>query len=162
MKRKQIIFSFIAGIVLCVIIASFFIYLKNDATEMSPDAVKVSFQEGSFMAKVVSNDEERTKGLSGTASLADNEAMLFVFPSEERWGIWMKDMNYAIDIIWLNAAKEVIHIKESATPESYLQKESFRPEEKAKYVLEVMAGSVEKYNISTGFTADFTLKGGQL
>ena len=42
---------------------------------------------------------EQERGLSGTDSLADDQGMLFLFPTETEVSFWMKDMNYPIDII---------------------------------------------------------------
>ena len=47
-------------------------------------------------------DEEKARGLSGRESLDEDEGMLFVFDVPGNYGFWMKDMNFAIDIIWLN------------------------------------------------------------
>lgn len=107
-----------------------------------------------FHTKVVKEDAERAKGLSDSRPLSKNQAMLFVFPFADTHGIWMKDMRYAIDIIWLDEAQKVIHVQKEARPDSYPQ--VFKPEENAAYVLEVAAGSADSFGISVGKVAHIT------
>lgn len=53
----------------------------------------------------------RTQGLSGRTSLAETDGMLFVFENADRYGFWMKDMNFAIDIIWIDPEKNIVYIE---------------------------------------------------
>jgi uncharacterized protein len=116
----------------------------------------VSVQLGgtAFSARIASTEEEKTRGLSGTASLAENEAMLFVYDRDDKWSIWMKDMRYPIDIVWLDKDKKVVHIVKNAPPESYPY-ESFASKEEARYVLELAAGTTAKRSIIIGAQAIF-------
>lgn len=91
---------------------------------------------------------ERTRGLSGRERLAEGQGMLFIYEREDRYGFWMPDMRFSIDIIWLDADMRVVDVKENATPESY--PEVFEPKAPALYVLEVPAGYAAKYGIVEG------------
>ena len=102
---------------------------------------------------VADSSDERAKGLSGRDRLNDREGMLFIFSDESQYCIWMKDMKFTIDIIWLNESKEVIDIKKKATPESY--PESFCPSESAKYVLEISSDKAKQWDIKAGDRALF-------
>ncbi|HWA32223.1 MAG TPA: DUF192 domain-containing protein [Candidatus Paceibacterota bacterium] len=93
------------------------------------------------------------RGLSGRDGLSPDQGMLFVFNSPAKYGFWMKDMNFPIDIIWLSADKRVVYIEKSAEPASY--PEIFTPPEDALYVLEVISGFSEKNNLSAGDQAEF-------
>ncbi len=110
--------------------------------------------DGVFTTQVAKTDAERDKGLSGTHSLRDNQAMLLVYESDDKWPIWMKDMSYPIDIIWLDKDKKVIYIVKNAPPESYPY-EQFTPKEKARYVVEVVAGTVGRKKITIDLEAHF-------
>lgn len=105
--------------------------------------------DGTYQARVARTLDERTQGLSGTASLDYPSALLFVFEQSDTWGIWMKDMNYAIDIIWIDEGQRIVHIVEEATPRSYPDT-TFAPSEPARYVIEVPAGSVARDTIEIG------------
>ncbi len=99
-------------------------------------------------ASVAKTWAERIKGLSDTPYLPDEVVKLFVFDTVGEHSIWMKDMNYAIDIIWVDAENNIVDIKKNATPESY--PESFSPKTDALYVIETKVGFVEKNKIKIG------------
>lgn len=143
--------NLLVGGILLVIIAmgvSFFLSLQNDSR------VDVQVGGGLFKAQVANDQESRERGLAGVDVLADNEALLLVYDSDDTWGIWMKDMEIPIDIIWLNAAKEVIHIVRNVSPEIG-EKTTFRPTEPARYVLEINAGMAQQSGIKLGQRAVF-------
>jgi len=81
---------------------------------------------------------EREQGLSGTAELPTGAGKLFVFEQPGTYGFWMKDMNYSIDIIWLDEYINIISITEYVSPETY--PEVFYPNSPIVYALEVPAG----------------------
>ena len=64
--------------------------------------------------------------------------MLFVFPTADRYGFWMKDMLASIDIIWLRSDGTIIEIEEGVSPETYPT--PFYPPERVSYVLETRTG----------------------
>ncbi len=97
---------------------------------------------------------EQELGLSGRSSLAPDEGLLFVFENSAQHLFWMKDMKFAIDIIWIDADGKVVYIKKSATPDSY--PEVFKPTLNAKYVLEVLAGFSDSNNLKEGDSVLFT------
>jgi uncharacterized membrane protein (UPF0127 family) len=99
-------------------------------------------------ASVAKTWPERIQGLSGTPFLPEDVVKLFIFDSPGLHSIWMKDMLYAIDIIWVNAGGEIVSIKESATPESF--PESFLPEAEAVYVIETAVGFSARHNLKIG------------
>lgn len=102
-----------------------------------------------FRAELAREPWEMEQGLSGRKSLGENEAMLFVFSEEGRHGFWMKDMNFPIDIIWINDGK-IVYIKRNAPIPISLKPEIYEPTEPAKYVLEISAGLSEKYGFMEG------------
>src|SRR5687768_10279440 len=64
-----------------------------------------------LVADISATNEQMTKGLSIKDGLAENEAMLFVFGNEAEHIIWMKDMKFPIDIIWIDSDKTIVHIE---------------------------------------------------
>lgn len=98
--------------------------------------------------ELATSSEARERGLSGRDSLAPDTGLLFIFPELALYGFWMKEMNFNIDIIWLNEAGEVVEITKEALPESYPK--AFYPPEPVKYVLEVNAGYADENNIEIG------------
>jgi uncharacterized membrane protein (UPF0127 family) len=102
------------------------------------------------------DEPSRVIGLSGVESLKPNGGLLMAFSSDDTWRIWMKDMEIALDIIWLDSTKEVVHIVKNAAPELSTDT-TFTPSKPARYVLELPAGSVQKHDISVGDTAEFEI-----
>jgi len=94
----------------------------------------------------------REQGLSGRKSLEKGEGMLFVFDTPGIYSFWMKDMNFPIDIIWINQNKKIVYIKENVTPGSFPQ--AFASTENAQYVLEVPAGFSARNNVQVGDIID--------
>lgn len=99
---------------------------------------------------IAKSEEARAKGLGGRESMADDQGMLFVFDQPAKECFWMKDMQFPIDIIWLNTAKQVVHVERNLSPETYPA--SYCPKLPAKYVVELNAGQAEKLDISPGDT----------
>jgi uncharacterized membrane protein (UPF0127 family) len=98
--------------------------------------------------QISSTSHARQIGLSKHTSLTENQAMLFVFDQEGKYTFWMKNMDFAIDIFWLNSSQEIVGIKKNADPSDY--PESYAPEADAAYVIETQAGIADTYNISLG------------
>jgi uncharacterized membrane protein (UPF0127 family) len=103
-------------------------------------------------ASVAYTPTERSQGLSDTPALPRDIVKLFVFPESKKWGFWMKDMNYPIDILWLDQSASIVHIEEQVMPSSYPN--SYTPEKPARYVIETAAGFVAEHAITTGATVD--------
>lgn len=106
-----------------------------------------------YMVDVSETSYTLTKGYSGRAPISDNEGMIFVFDKVDKHGIWMKDMLFAIDIIWMDENYVINHIEKSVTPDTYPK--VFVPNEPGKYVLEVSAGQVEKLGVKIGDKVNF-------
>jgi uncharacterized membrane protein (UPF0127 family) len=94
----------------------------------------------------------RTQGLSGKKTLPQEYGMLFIFPKEGLYSFWMKDMNFAIDMVWINEEGTVVHIESNVAPETYPN--LFTSTESALYVLEVNAGWVGENRVRVGTKFD--------
>jgi uncharacterized protein len=140
MINKKIVF--VIGLILLTV---FFFNRLQPAVIVFPNA--------SFFIETVEEEGQRIKGLSGKESMKENRGMLFKFEQEEYWSIWMKDMLFSLDIIWLDQNLVVVDLKENVSPETYPS--SFSPQKPAKYVLEINAGLCEKYQIKINDQAKF-------
>ena len=106
----------------------------------------------SVVVRVADDETERQQGLSGTDSLPRGEGMLFVFEKPGEYGIWMKDMNYDIDILWLDAEGRVVKVVENA-PAPDIESQTwlvYKNAEPAMYVLELGAGEFARMGIALG------------
>jgi hypothetical protein len=94
---------------------------------------------------IATTEASRQQGLSGRQSIGPNNGMLFIFESTGRPGIWMKDMRFAIDIVWLDDTWLVVDSTKNAAPASY--PEIFETKMDARYVLELPAGWLDRHNV---------------
>jgi uncharacterized membrane protein (UPF0127 family) len=140
------------AVIIVVAASLLFLYMQLLSSEKST----VSLSGHTYQVTVARTEADREQGLSDTASLPDGQAMLFVFPTSARPAIWMKDMNYPIDIVWLNDSQKVVYITKDAQPSSY-PNTLFQPDKDSRYVIELPAGTIEKTGIKIGAQADFTV-----
>lgn len=101
-----------------------------------------------FQIILADTNELRTKGLSGSNPLGEDQAMLFLFDSPSKYGFWMKEMRYPIDIIWVNTKGKIIYIVKDAKPESF--PEVFKPRDEAIVVIEIKGGLSKKVGLLEG------------
>jgi uncharacterized membrane protein (UPF0127 family) len=104
----------------------------------------------SIKTEVVGTEAARQKGLSGRPCIKDNQAMLFVFETNDTTNhcFWMKDMRFAIDMVWLDANKRVVYRVLDVQPNTYPH--SFCPGLPTRYVLEVKAHTADKLGLAVG------------
>ena len=103
-------------------------------------------------ASLATTPAERQQGLSDTPYLPAHVVKVFVFPEAKQYSFWMKDMQYPIDIIWVDAAADVVDIHEAVAPETY--PETFTPSQPAQYVIETVAGFAAEQGITVGTEVD--------
>lgn len=101
-----------------------------------------------FVLEVADTLNRRRQGLSGREPLKNNEGMLFLYDLPGEYGFWMKDMNFAIDIIWVGKNDDVVTIESRVSPRSYPH--VFYPSGFAKKVIEVSAGVAEELGLKVG------------
>ena len=92
--------------------------------------------------------EKRTKGLSGLASIPADYGMFFIFDRSDYQGIWMKDMLFPIDIIWIDENYKIVHIEKNISPNTFPK--IFTSPVKAKFVLELNANMGTAYDLNAG------------
>ncbi|MCA9358110.1 DUF192 domain-containing protein [Candidatus Kaiserbacteria bacterium] len=121
---------------------------KDDWRILYPNTIPVQIGSTTVLASVADTLPKRIKGLSDTPFLPENVVKLFVFGAGGEQSIWMKDMRYSIDILWMSQDGYIVHIEENVAPETY--PESFSSPTPAWYVIETNAGFVAQHNIALG------------
>jgi len=138
-------------ILICLVFLGYSIYLNKDKVTgffFGEPTHLIQIQGVRLFTTLAITPEAKTRGLSGTESLGELEAMLFVFDTNDRHGIWMKDMNYSLDIFWIAEDFEIVHIERRVSPDTYPK--SFRPPRPARYVIETNANVAKSFNIHVG------------
>ncbi len=87
-------------------------------------------------------------GLSSRSFLDDDTGMIFVFDEVGIYGFWMKDMNFSLDILWIDGDFKVNGIEKDIATSTYPKQ--FGEKYLARYVLEVPAGYSDKNNVKVG------------
>lgn len=123
------------------------------APQVSYEKKEVVLGNTQYTLEVADTDFLRERGLSYRTSLAPQTGMLFVFDVPRTLRFWMKDMNFPIDIIWLDTDKKVVHIEHSLSPSTY--PDSFGPEAPTQYVIEIPAGAAKGAGLSKGDGVSF-------
>ena len=85
--------------------------------------------------------------------LADDKGMLFVFDEPGKRSMWMKNMQFHLDIIWFDENGSVVSIKKNVPPcitplEVMSCKSDGVSAENAQYVLEMTSGYVDEHSIN--------------
>ncbi|HMP67577.1 MAG TPA: DUF192 domain-containing protein [Candidatus Paceibacterota bacterium] len=111
-------------------------------------ASRVVIGETSLTVRIANDSVSRTSGLSNVAELGEKNGVFFIFDQADYHGIWMKDMLFSIDIIWIDQNMEVVHIEQNISPNTFPK--TFIPNKKSLYVLETNAGFVKKHGIKIG------------
>lgn len=93
------------------------------------------------------NEHERAQGLMYRTEMAENQGMLFIFPTEARQSFYMKNTVIPLDMFFINSKFEIVTIHKNTSPYDLNSNASTSP---AQYVLETIAGYTDKYNIKVG------------
>ena len=108
----------------------------------------LAIDEINIVVEIADTDAARARGLSGRPALAKNTGMLFVFATADDQSFWMKDMNFPLDIIWLDDHWRVIDVTQNISPKDFPK--TYGPRAPARYVLEVNAGFISAHHITIG------------
>lgn len=100
------------------------------------------------LVEVAATDDARARGLGGREHMRFDRGMLFVFDTTGKYPIWMKGMQFPLDVYWINEDGVIVDMWQNAQPSSYPS--IYAPHNEARYILEVIAGFSEVYNIQTG------------
>ena len=92
-------------------------------------------------------DLDRQKGLMNRKHLPHLDGLLMIFPHPQWVSIWMKNTFLSLDIVWVDQMLKIVDVQEKATP---LSKKVMTGQKKAKYIVEMNAGLVNRWNISIG------------
>jgi len=111
-----------------------------------------------IQAEIADTPAKRATGLMYRERLDKDHGMLFIFGQPLPWTIWMKNTKIALDLIWLDEKKRVVHI-ERQVPICTKSDDScpqYRPNSSdAIYVLEISGGTAEGYKIEKGSKLEF-------
>lgn len=150
-KESNIVFMTLLIIVIILVIFAIVSYFIIIPKIKSKDTILISFENNNAMkAEIAETPEERTMGLMFRKKLECNEAMIFVYDSEQILNIWMKNTFIPLDIIFINSNKEIVKIVENVEPCTEDPCPTYSSEYPAQYIIEANAGDVKKNELKVG------------
>ncbi|MEK7146643.1 MAG: DUF192 domain-containing protein [Patescibacteria group bacterium] len=138
----QLFIMFLPILLFAVLIYNF--GFRNRAFE------KVIINGTEFAVETADTFIKRANGLSGREELKPNQGMLFIFGRSGIHGFWMKDMKFSIDIIWIKSGKIIGFEKNMPPAKSNGELPVYYPPSEVDSVLEVIAGTVDKFKFMAG------------
>ncbi len=115
----------------------------------------VQLDEKILQVYIADTDPRRMRGLMWETQdfLADDKGMLFVFGEPGNRSMWMKNMQFHLDILWFDENGNVVSIEKNVPPcitplEVMSCKSDGVSADNSQYVLELTAGYVDQYGIT--------------
>lgn len=112
----------------------------------------ITINQTVFEVYVADEPAEQELGLGAVQSLEADQGMVFIFSDSQPRSFWMKEVEYPIDIIWVNDLQVIGYV--TAQPErtgtavsDYLV---YRSPDSVNMVIEVPAGTVQSVQIEVG------------
>jgi len=104
-----------------------------------------------FQVESVVSGPKKQRGLSGRAQLPSGHGMLFLFDSLSRQSMWMIEMKFPLDIVWLDENFTVVHISYNCEPcKSAAECPSYSSKFRVKYAIEMTAGEANSNGFAVG------------
>ncbi|MBR0693083.1 DUF192 domain-containing protein [Bradyrhizobium lablabi] len=130
-----------------VVLFSSLIGLHARAASFQPLEIVTKSGVHVFSVEMATTDEEKQTGLMYRKELPDGKGMLFDFSPEQEVSMWMKNTYVPLDMIFIRADGSILRIAENTEP---LSTKIIPSRGLAKGVLEVVAGTAQKYGIRPG------------
>jgi uncharacterized membrane protein (UPF0127 family) len=106
---------------------------------------------GKLLVEVAQTPEARAKGLSNRTSVT-HDGLLLLWDAPGRHPIWMADMRFALDIVWLDADGRVLAVLTGVPQCAASPCPMYEPPgtESSTSALELPAGSAARHAIEVG------------
>jgi uncharacterized membrane protein (UPF0127 family) len=113
---------------------------------------RVTIEGQPLDVEVARTPAAREQGLSGRESLAPGTGLLFLHPTTARHTYWMKDMRFAIDVLWMRHGRivDVSHRVPAPGPGEDGRAIQVAPRVPCDVVLELPAGYARAHGFDVG------------
>jgi len=143
-------FYWISGILILTLMGIVFYFEYQKIADKNSIIIFTGAGPVKIRAEFAQTPEEWQKGLMNRPSLPKDSGMLFIFPDETNRSFWMKNTLISLDVIFISSKGRV---NEMTTLNPCQETEICQPynsKTPAQYVLEINAGSADKWKIIEG------------
>jgi hypothetical protein len=135
-------------LILGILIVFILIFIKIDS--LNPKSPTAEINGHVFSLYLATTAQEQEVGLAKFNKIDKNQGMLFIFQKQDYYSFWMKNMQFSIDIIFINKDKVVDIFQKIPVSENNNNLPIYKTREKADKVLEINSGLSEEYGIKIG------------
>lgn len=124
--------------------------LRDSPGETTPRLEVVTGEDAgvaSFYLELAISPDEHAKGLMFRRELPDDWGMLFIYPADGVRSFWMHNTYIPLDMLFIDASGEIVHIIAEAEPLTRTPRTSPRL---ARYVLELRGGRAAEAGVEVG------------
>jgi uncharacterized membrane protein (UPF0127 family) len=147
MKKKYVLTTILAALAITAVVFS----LKSRGYDH-----QIIVAKKKLYVDIARTPQKMQQGLSGRTGMAENQGMLFDFEAETTPTFWMKDMNFALDFIWVKNNKIIFITYSVPPPKSTAEKlQLYSAPSPIDSVLEVNAGWAGENEIKIGDEVKF-------
>ncbi len=146
MEQRLFILVLLAGI----IGGSWWFMNQNKPARSEMPIVSATIGTGTFRLHAPQDEQGRKTGLAAFDSLAQDEGMILRGMPVGRQSIWMKNMKFDIDVLWVNKDNQIIYIVQGMSKSDQQTIYHNPVNAPSAYVIELPDESCNKYGIATG------------
>lgn len=148
----------LSNIILSAILLSLLVFMAVEtptgcagaAPRSDLPTVRMKIGDRTFTLEVAATPASRERGLMFRNSMPDDHGMIFVFPEEAMRRFWMKNTKIPLDIIYVNAARKIVSIKQMKP----FDESGATSDEPAMYAIELNKDMARKIGIKVGDVLD--------
>lgn len=117
-----------------------------------PPTTQLETRNGVLVVEIANTPGARAAGLSNRQTLAGIDGLLLKWDAPGRHPIWMAEMRFPLDLVWIDAGGRVMAVLASAPPCDRQPCPLYEPEgtDRSVAVLELRAGAAASYGIAAG------------
>ena len=140
--------------IFCAVLFGIFTIFYYSRNPLTP---KVKIGETVFSVELALTSREKERGLGYRKGMKDMHGMLFVYDHKEKFPFWMKGMRFPLDFVWIDG-NTIVDLTKNVPVEPIVNNEyltSYAPKVPVDKILELNAGTIDRYGIVIGQTVEF-------
>jgi uncharacterized membrane protein (UPF0127 family) len=150
-QRFHVVGSRVFAVIgIAIALVSYAAWARLDRTK-HPSAIELAAPSGLLRVEVAATPQARSSGFSGRRTPA-GDGLLLHWDAPGRHPIWMADMRFPLDLVWLNSEGHVVAVAVNVPPCAIQPCELHEPpgSETSTAVLELAAGSATRHGLKVG------------